>query len=220
MGRLLDRIGTADNPLQGLVARRLALAGPGHRSVPVAAIDGPSYDLWAEGVWGKPEDAMFGAVGELGRRRGRRQGPRARAAGNAAAQAMQLRTQLQPFSGEEIAPPVAYPTARTAGSARASPALAAMLAAGLPIRCAALSSPGDFDTHDDQAEGFDSDVCKVTADTIAAFQADLEARGLADRVDHPGLVGVRPPPGGERLRHRPRRRRRRVRDRHAGRAAR
>jgi uncharacterized protein (DUF1501 family) len=56
-----------------------------------------------------------------------------------------------------------------------------MLAAGLPIRCAALSAPGSFDTHDNQAESFDADL-KTSVDTIAAFQADLEARGLADRV--------------------------------------
>ncbi len=56
-----------------------------------------------------------------------------------------------------------------------------MLGAGLPIRCAALSAPGSFDTHDSQADSFDSDIA-ITADSIAAFQADLEARGLADRV--------------------------------------
>ena len=104
-----------------------------------------------------------------------------RAAGTAAAQAMQLRTQLQPFSGEEITPPVAYPDGEDSWFGDSLAALAAMLGAGLPIRCAALSSPGDFDTHDNQAEGFDSDVRLVT-ETIAAFQADLEARGLADRV--------------------------------------
>jgi uncharacterized protein (DUF1501 family) len=56
-----------------------------------------------------------------------------------------------------------------------------MLAGGLPIRCAALSAPGMYDTHDDQpaelAEGL-----KLTADSLLAFQRDLEARGIADRV--------------------------------------
>ena len=81
-----------------------------------------------------------------------------RAAGTAAAQAMQLRTQLQPFSGEEITPPVAYPDGEDSWFGESLAALAAMLGAGLPIRCAAISSPGDFDTHDNQADGFDSDV--------------------------------------------------------------
>ena len=149
--------------------------------MPVAAIDGPSYDLWAEGVWGEPESLMYGAVGELGRAAARAKDAGLQAAGTAAAQAMQLRTQLQPFSGEEITPPVAYPGGEDSWFGESLAALAAMLGAGLPIRCAAISSPGDFDTHDNQADGFDSDLA-VAADTIAAFQADLEARGLADRV--------------------------------------
>ena len=181
MGRLLDTIGTADNPLQGLALDGSLSPALASRSVPVAAIDGPSYDLWAEGVWAEPESLMFGAVGELGRGAAAAKDVGVRAAGTAAAQAMQLRTQLQPFSGEEITPPVAYPDGEDSWFGDSLAALAAMLGAGLPIRCAAMSSPGDFDTHDNQADGFDSDVRLVT-ETIAAFQADLEARGLADRV--------------------------------------
>ena len=109
MGRLLDVIGTPDNPLQGLSLDGSLSPALATASVPVAAIDGPSYDIWAEGVWGKPEELMFGAVararaaarGEGRRPAGRRASPRR--------QAMQLKAQLEPFSGEEIAPPVAYP---------------------------------------------------------------------------------------------------------------
>jgi uncharacterized protein (DUF1501 family) len=181
MGRLLDTIGTPDNPLQGLALDGSLSPALASRSVPVAAIDGPSYDLFAEGVWGEPESLMYGAAGELGRAAARAKDVGLRAAGTAAAQAMQLRTQLQPFSGEEIKPPVAYPDGEDSWFGERLAALAAMLGAGLPIRCAAISSPGDFDTHDNQADGFDSDLA-LAADTIAAFQADLEARGLADRV--------------------------------------
>ena len=56
-----------------------------------------------------------------------------------------------------------------------------MLAAGMPIRCAALKAPGMYDTHADQA-GELTAALKLTADSLAAFQRDLEARGLADRV--------------------------------------
>ena len=38
-----------------------------------------------------------------------------------------------------------------------------------------------YDTHADQA-GELAEALKLTADSIAAFQRDLEARGLADRV--------------------------------------
>ncbi len=40
---------------------------------------------------------------------------------------------------------------------------------------------------------------QLTFDSLLAFQRDLEARGLADRVLVARLVGVRPPRGGERL---------------------
>ena len=56
-----------------------------------------------------------------------------------------------------------------------------MLAAGLPLRVVALSAPGGYDTHDNQAKDL-SDGLKLTADSLLAFQRDLEARGLADRV--------------------------------------
>jgi uncharacterized protein (DUF1501 family) len=56
-----------------------------------------------------------------------------------------------------------------------------MLAAGLPIRCAALNAPGSYDTHEDES-GELSDGLKLTADTLLAFQRDIEARGLAGRV--------------------------------------
>ncbi len=181
MGRLLDVIGAPDNPLQGLSLDGQLSPALATGSVPVAAVDGPSYDLWAEGVWGQPEDLMFGAVGELGRGAARVKDSGLVTAGAAAAQAMQLKAQLEPFSGEQIQPPVAYPTGDGEWFGESLAALAAMLGAGLPIRCAALSAPGGFDTHDNQAESFDSDI-KVTTDSIAAFQADLEARGLADRV--------------------------------------
>jgi uncharacterized protein (DUF1501 family) len=179
MGRLLDRIGTTDNPLQGLSLDGSLSPGLATASVPVAAIDGPSYDIWAHGVWGRPQDLMYESVGDLGRTGARSKDLGLRTAGYAADQAIRLKAQLDPFSGEDISPPVAYPQGDYFGEGLAG--LAAMLAAGMPIRCAAISAPGSFDTHDDQAESFDTDL-KLTADTIAAFQADLEARGLADRV--------------------------------------
>jgi len=179
MGRLLDRIGTPDNPLQGLSLDGSLSPSLATASVPVAAIDGPSYDIWARGVWGEPEELMWGAVTEIGAGQGKDRG-RARA-GAAAVQSMRLKAQLDPFSGEQITPPVAYPTGDGDWFGNNLSALAAMLAAGLPIRCASISAPGAFDTHDNQAESFGGDL-QLAADSIAAFQADLEARGLADRV--------------------------------------
>jgi uncharacterized protein (DUF1501 family) len=49
------------------------------------------------------------------------------------------------------------------------------------VRCVALTTDTQFDTHSAQHKTFDAGLSMV-ADSIAAFQADLEARGLADRV--------------------------------------
>ena len=56
-----------------------------------------------------------------------------------------------------------------------------MLAAGLPIRAAAVRAPGGYDTHANQEKSLGSNL-KLTFDSLLAFQRDLEARGLADRV--------------------------------------
>ncbi len=179
MGRVLDVIGTPDNPLQGLSLDGNLSPALATASVPVAAVDGPSYDIRARGVYGEPEDLLWGAVAEIGGRQGKDAGRAL--AGNAALQSMRLKAQLDPFSGEEIVSPVAYPTGDGSWFGENLSALAAMLASGLPIRCAAISAPGSFDTHDSQESSFGGDL-QVAADSIAAFQADLEARGLADRV--------------------------------------
>ena len=56
-----------------------------------------------------------------------------------------------------------------------------MIQAGLPLRCVALTPETQFDTHASQADTFTSGLSLI-AEAIAAFQSDLEARGIADRV--------------------------------------
>ena len=56
-----------------------------------------------------------------------------------------------------------------------------MLGAGLPLHCVSLTAPGSYDTHTNEA-GALSDGLQLTSDSLLAFQRDLEARGLADRV--------------------------------------
>jgi uncharacterized protein (DUF1501 family) len=177
MGRLLDVIGSPDNPLQGLSLDGWLSPALAAARMPVAAIDGSSYDLWAPGVWDEIEDLMFEAVQDIGRLNAGGADPGRAVAGRTADQSITLRSQLAPFGGE-ITPPVAYPDDYFGENMAA---LAAMLDAGLPIRCVATSAPGGYDTHDNQDSSFADDI-GLTFDTLAAFQADLEARGLADRV--------------------------------------
>jgi uncharacterized protein (DUF1501 family) len=182
LGRYLDHVGTADNPLQGLSLDNALAPALATAKLPVASIDGPDqYDFWSNRVWGEVEDRMLAAIGTLGV-----QPPDAglQAAGNVAAQVGRLRGQLVPFQGKDGKPgytsPVAYPTSDDAFPRRLA-GLAAMLGAGLPLRCVALSAPGEYDTHSNQAPALASGL-QLTADSLLAFQRDLEARGLADRV--------------------------------------
>jgi uncharacterized protein (DUF1501 family) len=179
MGRLIDQIGTDDNPLQGLSLDGWLSPSLATANRPVAAIDGSTYDLWAPGVWGEVEDLMFDAVQTVGRTGAAGADSGRQAAGRIAEQSITLRSQLEPFGGE-VTPPVPYPDAGH-WFPRNLAALAAMLQAGLPIRCVSTSAPGGYDTHDNQLDSFGDDI-GLTFDSLAAFQADLEARGLADRV--------------------------------------
>jgi len=182
LGRYLDRVGTTDNPLQGLSLDDTLSPALATAKVPVASIDGPDrYDFWSDRVWGEVEARMLSAVGALGRAGG---DPALATAAGVTAQVDRLRTQLLPFQTTGDKPgftsPVAYPTSDDAFPRRLA-GLAAMLASGLPLRVVALTAPGHYDTHADQA-GALSDGLGLTADSLLAFQRDLEARGLADRV--------------------------------------
>jgi len=170
LGRYLDRVGTMDNPLQGLslddsLAPALATA-----RVPVASVEGPDqYDFWSNRVWGEVEQRMLATFGALG---------------DTAVQVDKLRNQLLPFqttdNGPAFTSPVTYPKTQDAFPSRLA-GLAAMIATGLPLRAVALTAPGHYDTHSNEA-GDLAQGLQLTSDSLLAFQRDLEARGIADRV--------------------------------------
>ena len=146
LGRVLDATGAPDNPLQGLsldgqLAPALATA-----RVPVAAIDGPDrYDFWTRGVWGDVERRMLDALATLGEA-AKGPDPALTAAGEVALQAHRLRGQLLPFAAKEegkpaFTSPVRYPHADDPFPGRMA-GLAAMLAAGLPLRLVVRHRPG------------------------------------------------------------------------------
>ena len=184
LGRYVDRVGKADNPLQGLSLDWSLQPSLGTARMPVAAIDAPDrYDFWTRGVWGEVGDRMVGAIERLGSLPthgddGLRQ------ATDAARQSARLYEQLAPFrpkgDAKPFTSPVPYPDSDDSFPRRLA-GLAAMIAAGLPLRVVALSAAGGYDTHDDQAQEL-SDNLDLTAAALLAFQRDLEARGLADRV--------------------------------------
>jgi uncharacterized protein (DUF1501 family) len=180
MGRYLDAVGTVDNPLQGLSLTGSLQPTLATAKVPVAAIDGPSqYDFWVPGVWGQPESRMLDAIGTLGRIRSK--DPAVRTVTGVTAHVDTLRRQLQPFGAQgAVKPPVAYPPGNDSFPTSLQ-GLAAMVAAGLPLRCVALEASGAYDTHAGQEQAL-TPALTLTAASLFAFQRDLEARGVADRV--------------------------------------
>jgi uncharacterized protein (DUF1501 family) len=92
---------------------------------------------------------------------------------------------LAPYRKDEesgvdpLAAPVEYPKNNDLADRLRN--LAGLLAQPLGIRVAAVEADGNFDTHDKQTDDLGSSL-KLVSDALSAFQADIEARGLADRV--------------------------------------
>jgi uncharacterized protein (DUF1501 family) len=181
MGRFLDLHGDPDNPLQGLSLDYTLSPALAAAQVPVAAVARPDdFGLWSPGVGDPVLDQMYEAIGTLGRLPS--QDPQRRVARLVATEVDDIRRTLGPFQATDGQPgftsPVPYPdndfAHRLAG-------LAAMLAAGVPIRCVAIDAPGGYDTHSNQAGSLGEDI-QTVSQALLAFQRDLEARGIAGNV--------------------------------------
>ncbi|HWB23559.1 MAG TPA: DUF1501 domain-containing protein [Gaiellaceae bacterium] len=180
LGRYLDHVGTADNPLQGVSMTGQLEPTLATARVPVAAIDGPDqYTFSTQNVWGPVEDRMLTALGGFGKLGG--SDPALRTAATVSLEADRLRRQLAAFSGKtKLVSPVPYPKSSDSFPAHLQ-GLAAMIGAGLPMRVVALEASGQYDTHADEPTAL-APALDLTAQSLLAFQRDLEARGAADRV--------------------------------------
>jgi uncharacterized protein (DUF1501 family) len=181
LGRFLDATGSPDNPLQGVSLDNRLQPALATARVPVASLDGPDRYGFAppKGAKFPLENEMLEAVAQLGIAHEKAKDPALRQAASAAAQAHRLRGSLARLG--TVTTPVQYPQAQRDDFPRRLAGLAAMLDAGLPLRCVAMRAPGMYDTHSDQADDLEAGL-KLSADSLLAFQRDLEARGLADRV--------------------------------------
>lgn len=183
LGRWLDANGSRDNPLQG-VSMSFGLS-PVLRSsaAPVAAVASPGgAQLQLPNVWGDAQAKAMTAWSELSAPRPGA-GPGAGAALEKARLAKDIADRLLPYVERDgvdpLAPPVAYPEEN--GLAERLKSLAGLLSQPLGVRIAAVQADGDFDTHDNQAPELQRALGEVS-EALSAFQADLEARGLAGRV--------------------------------------
>jgi uncharacterized protein (DUF1501 family) len=183
MGRFLDVEGDAGNPLQGLSLDYSLAPALATTKMPVAAVSSPAdYRMGANGLGDPiidPALRTFGELGALGA-----PSPAYAQARGASRDTSIVLNQMAAFteaqSKETYKPAVPYPNAGGEFSTRLA-ALAAMLAAKMPIKCASLSAVGGYDTHSDEANTLSTNL-GATVEAVLAFQRDLEQRGLADRV--------------------------------------
>jgi uncharacterized protein (DUF1501 family) len=183
MGRYLDIAGDPGNPLQGLSLDYSLAPALATQTMPVAAVSSPAdYKMWANGLDDPLTAPAMKTFGELG-------AVPASSAAYAQARGASLDTsivlnEMAAFvTAQEKAtykPAVPYPTAGGEFPERLA-ALAEMLGAGLPIKCASLNAVGGYDTHSDEANTLSTNL-EQTVESVLAFQRDLEARKLDKEV--------------------------------------
>ena len=133
------------------------------------------YDFWARGVWGDVEQRMLDALGTFPPV----PDPAASKVAEVTQQAATLRSQLLPFADGNFGHH--RPLSRRGRLPRSAGRPRRHDRCGLPLRCVTMSAPGMYDTHADQDER-PTDRLALTADSLFAFQRDLESRGIADDV--------------------------------------
>jgi uncharacterized protein (DUF1501 family) len=176
LGRYLDRVGEVNNPVQGLSLGYELNPSLASERVAVAAASTPDdYTFPTPGLWmDHVRTQLHEAHGRLGTLPTR--DPVLAQARQAQANAAGLREDLDGLPANASA--IAYPDVEFG---RRLKGLAHMLGSGLGIRVATVTAHGNYDTHSGQATPFARNL-QTTVTALTAFQADLEARGLADRV--------------------------------------
>ena len=183
LGRFLDRNGGRHNPLQGVSMSNALSPVLRTGGAPVAAVTSPkSAQFWIPAVSGKSFDDAMAAWAQIAQRAAATPGEAA--AVGAARMAKEVADRLAPYrpdADEGIDPlrsSIAYPDGKLGGRLKN---LGGLLAQPLGIRVATVDASGDFDTHDRQRDDHTEGLTDVS-EALAAFQADIEARGLGDRV--------------------------------------
>jgi uncharacterized protein (DUF1501 family) len=176
LGRTIDLLGGTDNPLQAIsMGWNLDPILQSRQAAVATVFDPGGFGFSIPDVWS--DEAALGPY--RGAVSGGRSNAR-KAAQQAYRGAIGVFDRLAPLraQGDQVpATPVPYPDEHLGNGLRN---LARMLGAGFGTRIATISH-GGFDTHDQQPEEHGK-LLKTLGDSLAAWQADLDARGLSDRV--------------------------------------
>jgi len=196
MGRYIDAFGDESNPFQGLSLDGQMNPTLATAKNPVAAIDQPTnFAVYLNGVWGNYSDWTLDAASRLGDIQRHARDAAIKQVASAASEVGVVRRTLKPWTnvktvsgsdattnpGAVYSSSVTYPSSSDDDLPGRLAGLASLIAAGVPLKMVALSTNIQFDTHSSQAQTFDTGV-QLVSDSLAAFQADLEARGLDNRV--------------------------------------
>jgi uncharacterized protein (DUF1501 family) len=193
LGRYLDIAGDDTNPFQGLSMDGAINPTLATAKRPVAAIDQPdNFAVYLNGVWGDASEWTLETASKLGDAQRDDRDPAIVQVASAASEVGIVRRTLKPWSVNKSSSSggstdtlygssVTYPTDSTGDLPARLAGLASLIHAGVPLKCVALTTDVQFDTHSSQAQTFNTGV-QLVADSLAAFQADLEARGIDQRV--------------------------------------
>ncbi len=174
LGRYIDAVGDEENPLQGLSMDGSLSPMIATAEKPVAAIDSvDGYDLWSP-VSDPVESEMLHSFTRFGTLPS--DSPGLSQVRRATSQTSKLRDELGGIG--DFSSPVTYPKTEFAHKLAG---LAAYVNFGLPMRVVTVRAAGGYDTHAGQAPDLEAGL-RETCEGLLAFQRDLEARGLADRV--------------------------------------
>ncbi len=180
LGRYLDHVGTQDNPLQGLTLDVAMHPSIATAKVPVATLAAADQYLFAPpGLPAHPlEASILQEAANIGAAHAKSSDAGLATAGSIAYETHNLYYQLAPVRNG-FTSPVQYPSSSDPFPHRLA-GLAAMISLGLPVSVVGLTV-GHFDTHATEAATLQRDL-QLGSDSLLAFQRDLEARGIADRV--------------------------------------
>jgi uncharacterized protein (DUF1501 family) len=177
LGRWVDVHGSALNPLQAVsMDERLSPILTTDRLPTAAVTDPAAAAVRFAGIgdrWAPEADAAWRRISSLSRAT-----PAAQAAMDVARSTQAVGKLLAPVGDAALRAPVAYPEGEFAERLRT---LAALISQPLGLRVATVTAPGEYDTHDNQARDLTNALGELSRG-LSAFQADLEARGIADQV--------------------------------------